>query len=1053
MMVDRVPTVDHNVFDGQRASIFDTLIAVLESLSERAEKEGGICAEDVAERIQKPLQDMGREFQSISKLSEAQDRGWLCGFVPVGGEKKLVTANSLRNTVTQLRRLVSQKRKKRRRKKGQNTDSSKHNKPISNGKVKALSTNKDEANDKKMREDVEAFATKVTEDSMTASQDDATICKSDSVSKLSKLESITSLQKEIESPGAGSASDDGVYFPDQLLDTTKNEQQGDHRKNRFVSKKVAAEFFRDVLQQMYMDAKEEEDIRDQLHRAQEFAAERQKSRDIAWEEADNAKKQLEGALKVIQKRDAFVKTLTKTEAEVAELRGYTNAVTASLDHIVNICEQTLFPNSDAMPGNEPSHSGPQYTKRSRWVYILWDVENISIPKDLNPKKGITEGAYKLITRIRDFLEKRGIIVKKPQHGRPQTIESFKVFYRPALSSLSAPTLRDLERADVQLVACASQKPEAVDRLIEQEINRLCRTVTEAHADAVRYRHALQDVLTTLQGTPDPPMYDSDNEDDTNSVDDERGQRPASRVSSIMPDLLGANQSTIVLITSDFDFKAIAKHAYQQGFRIVLIHDAGLSGDRKLAYQRECHAKMFDWRDILQPLLQLKKPQARHGGDVEPLTETEASLIMDVAGDLCSVDHAISREDLVKDMLAVLQSSSADGTIQKHSAAMAIMQSDSHESVGVALDLNDISTASKTLKQYLRRAERAGYVSISDQEGLGLMVKLGDSFPKEKITYTEASQVVSSSKRRLLSSVSSIQSINLYDGPNSVDITLDDDEDDEELERNAIVVPADIRGISSEQDRDDLLTVKLSTSPLQPLHSPSSEVTYSTEYSPRPRRQTNGMLDFDFSLMANHRMTPTSVFSDDGSAKTSSPPESNLKTYFVCIVKKIMTTVIATGGYGTYLSVDDSTLTKRRSTTWSTLEAPGSKDCKLKAWKDTKVKVTGYEVVDPPFPESTYVVFVVLVTAKGGRKWEVRRRYSEFSQLHMALAKCKFSTPLVPMPPKRFMKTSKDTCEERVRGFQAIFDHCQELTEDEGVPLLAFLSYTETNDEYDPGEIY
>ena len=43
--------------------------------------------------------------------------------------------------------------------------------------------------------------------------------------------------------------------------------------------------------------------------------------------------------------------------------------------------------------------------------------------------------------------------------------------------------------------------------------------------------------------------------------------------------LKAEQSTIVLISSDFDFKPVLKHAYAHGFRIVLIHDHTLQVGR------------------------------------------------------------------------------------------------------------------------------------------------------------------------------------------------------------------------------------------------------------------------------------------------------------------------------------------------------------------------------------------------------------------------------------------------------------------------------------------
>jgi hypothetical protein len=66
----------------------------------------------------------------------------------------------------------------------------------------------------------------------------------------------------------------------------------------------------------------------------------------------------------------------------------------------------------------------------------------------------------------------------------------------------------------------------------------------------------------------------------------------------------ANRSTIVLISSDFDFKNDLKAAHEKGFRIILIHDSSLEGDRKEQYMRECHAKLYPWSDVMEKVLRM-----------------------------------------------------------------------------------------------------------------------------------------------------------------------------------------------------------------------------------------------------------------------------------------------------------------------------------------------------------------------------------------------------------------------------------------------------------------
>ena len=116
----------------------------------------------------------------------------------------------------------------------------------------------------------------------------------------------------------------------------------------------------------------------------------------------------------------------------------------------------------------------------------------------------------------------------------KTREFFKLFYRPNNVSLASNSLRDLQRAGVELIATVSEKQEAADRLLEHEVKKLCRGLTEAHDDMLKLRQRLDHVGGQLAqlgaGVCDLP----DNFDGKGSQ-------------------LKAQRSTIVLISSDLDF--------------------------------------------------------------------------------------------------------------------------------------------------------------------------------------------------------------------------------------------------------------------------------------------------------------------------------------------------------------------------------------------------------------------------------------------------------------------------------------------------------------------
>jgi len=133
---------------------------------------------------------------------------------------------------------------------------------------------------------------------------------------------------------------------------------------------------------------------------------------------------------------------------------------------------------------------------------------------------------------------------------------------------------------------------------------------------------------------------------------------------------------------------------------------------------------------------------------------------------------------------------------------------------------------------------------------------------------------------------------------------------------------------------------------------------------------------------------------------------------------------------------------KRTSSWSSLEAPGNADVTLTLWDFSKVSMSGYRVVKPPFPEADYVLYNVTVTETGGRCYTIEKRFSQFERLHQELLEAGATLPggkaLEPMPPKRWLKTSSDTCDERMRGFQRILDQCVKLEHSNAETIIQFL---------------
>lgn len=172
-----------------------------------------------------------------------------------------------------------------------------------------------------------------------------------------------------------------------------------------------------------------------------------------------------------------------------------------------------------------------------------------------------------------------------QHGLlPEVggvLQSLEAVYRPEHSPLSGGALRGLERAGVTLVAATSSKPEAVDRVIAQRVDRLLSGGSEASVTVAALRMRLALVQAELERlctwTPD-------------GVEEAGGGGGATS-----PGPVGLGQySTIVIVSNDLDFRKEMEAARRHGFRACVMFDS-LGPVQRAAYSNaEVGATLIDW---------------------------------------------------------------------------------------------------------------------------------------------------------------------------------------------------------------------------------------------------------------------------------------------------------------------------------------------------------------------------------------------------------------------------------------------------------------------------
>lgn len=176
--------------------------------------------------------------------------------------------------------------------------------------------------------------------------------------------------------------------------------------------------------------------------------------------------------------------------------------------------------------------------------------------------------------------------------------TFRAYYRPHCSNLSFTAQRDLTRAGVELISVPSNKMEAADRVMENGIHRL-----------------------------------------------------------VMAPELDALKSTIVLISGDYDFVDALEQARLKGFRVVIVHDVNLSGQRKDGYQRRAHGKMLPWEDITGPVLAQAEELRRAEKEAQQRAEMEGPVLSAEATELVHsllMDRCAGAEITYQRLTALLQ---------------------------------------------------------------------------------------------------------------------------------------------------------------------------------------------------------------------------------------------------------------------------------------------------------------------------------------------------------------------------------------------------------------
>lgn len=504
-----------------------------------------------------------------------------------------------------------------------------------------------------------------------------------------------------------------------------------------------------------------------------------------------------------------------------------------------------------------------------------------------------------------------------------------------------------------------------------------------------------------------------------------------------PPLSSTSRSTLVLISSDFDFKNDLKAAHERGFRVVLIHDSSLSGERKEQYMRECHAKLYTWSDVMESVLRLAqedKDARKRVNDaanklaLHPLSAEEIAPVLNVLR-----DHVTESERLGTDPSSI----DRDGLIHKLNTRFAVRLPEDAPAIAVIEGYTDFHTVGETIvaKEGAPGSQSQSQLVLG-KDHAPLLLNRTDLRPlKYYLKRVEASRVL----ERGIEEDRTKYFINGEVVPLSTDVALDvtDEWEDKRNKSGYSTPPLDeadndplspILRLGSIADDDDVLEDL--APPLTPKLNRKGGTPNGSLVTSTPVRQpsTPTLMSIDDSYF-----DAVFGFAPNPPDETSPPPTP-----------------------ASYNSPDVS---------WRSLEAPGE-DCRELSesdWGQFSATIVGSRKVAEGYtvfvvriaPWLLVVTFLMLIVSLGmvqirismmdGREYAVMRRFTEFEALRAKLEKV--DPPLPPMPLKRLLKNSKAAIDERIAAFNAMIQRCMQLDESERGPVLTFLSDRSDDDHH------
>eukprot|EP00041_Stephanoeca_diplocostata_P039450 m.1628396 g.1628396 ORF g.1628396 m.1628396 type:complete len:299 (-) comp25396_c0_seq70:7966-8862(-) len=163
-----------------------------------------------------------------------------------------------------------------------------------------------------------------------------------------------------------------------------------HRTDRGISKENADSFFRAILGAIYDERPQTPETVEQL----EITRLRNELAMLRAEITDIGKFLLEGVGDTDD--PTIARTSESTDAPLAATLASGEAAEGSGDDI----SRGGTPDLNRKNADGSGAGLDRRTRASAWVYVLWDIENVSVPKQLNPKTGAESSGFKVCSHWR-----------------------------------------------------------------------------------------------------------------------------------------------------------------------------------------------------------------------------------------------------------------------------------------------------------------------------------------------------------------------------------------------------------------------------------------------------------------------------------------------------------------------------------------------------------------------------------------------------------------------------------------------------------------------------